>query len=205
MLVEGGPAPALALTPVWAAAPVAGLVLEPTSAALLQGVAAAENDRRLAHERVAKEQDDAAAAAAEEGGGVDESLLDAFMSELKATEDDRRRQALGIDPDPNSHMDRLLQTNYKWRNLNPFEVLQLPTDASEDDVKRRYKQLSMILHPDKLRTERAVDAFQGARRVAGARGGGGGGGLKPERRQSPLLLSTTTTPPPLPPPLDAQR
>mmetsp|Transcript_126942 Transcript_126942/g.355525 ORF Transcript_126942/g.355525 Transcript_126942/m.355525 type:complete len:482 (+) Transcript_126942:163-1608(+) len=46
-------------------------------------------------------------------------------------------------------MDRLLQTNYEWRNLNPYYVLQLPSTATEDDIARRYKALSLMLHPDK--------------------------------------------------------
>ncbi|KAL3918046.1 MAG: hypothetical protein SGARI_007567, partial [Bacillariaceae sp.] len=36
-----------------------------------------------------------------------------------------------------------------WRNLNPFYVLELPHTASDDDISRRYKALSLLLHPDK--------------------------------------------------------
>ena len=46
-------------------------------------------------------------------------------------------------------MDRLLKPNYEWRNLNPFYVLQLPLEATDKDVSRRYKALSLLLHPDR--------------------------------------------------------
>jgi len=35
------------------------------------------------------------------------------------------------------------------RALDPYAVLGLPHSASLDDVKKRYKQLAMIYHPDK--------------------------------------------------------
>jgi DnaJ family protein C protein 8 len=61
----------------------------------------------------------------------------------------------------------LLQANYEWRNLNPFYVLQLPVDASEDDISRRYKALSLLLHPDKNggleRAQLAYDQVQKAK------------------------------------------
>ena len=37
--------------------------------------------------------------------------------------------------------DRILQRNYKWINLNPFEVLLLTTDATQDEVKDRYRKV----------------------------------------------------------------
>lgn len=50
---------------------------------------------------------------------------------------------------PESQIARLLAPNYKWRNLNPFLVLDISHEASYDDVSRRYKALSLLLHPDK--------------------------------------------------------
>ena len=64
-------------------------------------------------------------------------------------------------------MDRLLQSNYEWRNLNPFHVLQLPVEATDDDISRRYKALSLLLHPDKNggsdRAQLAYDQVQKAK------------------------------------------
>jgi DnaJ-domain-containing protein 1 len=57
--------------------------------------------------------------------------------------------------------DRLTQPNYLWRNLNPYYVLQLDIDATEEDIKQRYRKLSTRVHPDKLRgREDAREAFE---------------------------------------------
>lgn len=57
-------------------------------------------------------------------------------------------------------IERLLAANYKWRNLNPFYVLDIHHTATEDDISRRYKALSLLLHPDKNQENpRAQDAF----------------------------------------------
>ena len=53
----------------------------------------------------------------------------------------------------------LLCSNYKWRNLNPFAVMQLPIGATLEDAKQRYKRLSQLVHPDKCADPRAMDAF----------------------------------------------
>ena len=44
---------------------------------------------------------------------------------------------------------RIISPNYKWKNLNPYEVLMLDTDATPEDVKGRYRKLSTLVHPDK--------------------------------------------------------
>lgn len=38
---------------------------------------------------------------------------------------------------PKEQMDRLLQHNYKWKNLNAFDALQLGQDATVEDIKQR--------------------------------------------------------------------
>ena len=38
---------------------------------------------------------------------------------------------------PKEQMDRLLQHNYKWKNLNAFDALQLGHDATVEDIKQR--------------------------------------------------------------------
>jgi len=53
----------------------------------------------------------------------------------------------------------LLCSNYKWRNLNPFAVMQLPINATPEDAKQRYKRMSQLVHPDKCKDSRANDAF----------------------------------------------
>jgi DnaJ homolog subfamily C member 8 len=53
-------------------------------------------------------------------------------------------------------LDRILSQKFQ----NPFDVLYLVYDSTEDDIKKAYKNFSIILHPDKCKDERARDAFQ---------------------------------------------
>ena len=43
--------------------------------------------------------------------------------------------------------------------MNPFEVLMLPSDATDDQIKRKYRSLTILIHPDKCKLPRASDAF----------------------------------------------
>jgi len=45
-------------------------------------------------------------------------------------------------------------------NLNPYDVLMLDVDATEEDIRQRYRKLSSLVHPDKSRNERAREAFE---------------------------------------------
>ncbi|KAF5175663.1 Dnaj-like protein, partial [Thalictrum thalictroides] len=43
--------------------------------------------------------------------------------------------------------------------LNAFEYLNLPFDSSPEDVKRQYRKLSLLVHPDKCKHPQAKEAF----------------------------------------------
>lgn len=104
----------------------------------------------------------------------DDDLLNDFFQEV---EEVTKKPKEGGEPEPpaptnnvknekvilgtaQEQMDRLLQSNYEWRNLNPYYVMQLPHTATDDDVARRYKALSLMLHPDKnVGDPRAQQAF----------------------------------------------
>merc|ERR1711920_1085934 len=43
--------------------------------------------------------------------------------------------------------------------LNPFEHLNLRFDATDADVTRAYRHISLMVHPDKCKHERAKEAF----------------------------------------------
>ncbi|KAF3561393.1 hypothetical protein DY000_02018253, partial [Brassica cretica] len=43
--------------------------------------------------------------------------------------------------------------------LNPFEHLNLSFDSSTDDVKRQYRKISLMVHPDKCKHPQAQEAF----------------------------------------------
>eukprot|EP01035_Chromulina_nebulosa_P017097 gene17097-22610_t len=63
--------------------------------------------------------------------------------------------------DGKEQIERLTAPNFRWRNLNPYHVFQLDVDATEEDIKYRYKKLSLKVHPDKqLDIENARTAFE---------------------------------------------
>ncbi|KAK0469711.1 chaperone regulator [Desarmillaria tabescens] len=47
----------------------------------------------------------------------------------------------------------------KALKLNPYDILDLDESATPDDIKKRYRQLSLFIHPDKCSHQRAPEAF----------------------------------------------
>jgi hypothetical protein len=43
--------------------------------------------------------------------------------------------------------------------FDPFEILQLPSDATDKEIKKAYRQLSLIYHPDKNPDPKATEYF----------------------------------------------
>ncbi|KAI0784603.1 DnaJ-domain-containing protein [Abortiporus biennis] len=43
--------------------------------------------------------------------------------------------------------------------LNPYEILDLNESVTADEIKKKYRQLSLFIHPDKTPHARAPDAF----------------------------------------------
>ena len=62
-------------------------------------------------------------------------------------------------------IERLLAPNHEWKNLNPYSVLACPHDVPAELLSRRYKALSLLLHPDKCPDAKAKDAFEYVRRA----------------------------------------
>lgn len=54
-----------------------------------------------------------------------------------------------------SQMDRLTTKIY----FNPYDVLELGAEASEVEIKRKFRMLSMLVHPDKNKHEQAGHVF----------------------------------------------
>lgn len=50
---------------------------------------------------------------------------------------------------PKQQIDRLLRPGSTYFNLNPFEVLQLEPESPLDEIKKKYRRLSILVHPDK--------------------------------------------------------
>lgn len=109
-------------------------------------------ERREALER---EKREAEAAKKKEPKGEDD-LLAAFMSEVQEIEEnancikkdmgdansEEKKEKPPVEfGDAEGQIERLLQPHYAWINLNPFRVLMLDTDATEEDMKQHYRKV----------------------------------------------------------------
>lgn len=43
-----------------------------------------------------------------------------------------------------------IQSTKEPKAFDPFEILEIPRDALEKDIKKAYKRLSLLYHPDKV-------------------------------------------------------
>lgn len=43
--------------------------------------------------------------------------------------------------------------------LNPYDVLEVPLEADDKEINKIYRKKSLLIHPDKVKHERAVEAF----------------------------------------------
>ncbi|XP_078423430.1 dnaJ homolog subfamily C member 8 isoform X1 [Cetorhinus maximus] len=91
--------------------------------------------------------------------GVDsggEEAFKLFLTEVKQIE--KRDSVLT----PKQQIERLTRPGSTYINLNPFEVLQIDPEATDEELKKRFRQLSILVHPDKNQDdpERAQKAFE---------------------------------------------
>ncbi|XP_054747446.1 dnaJ homolog subfamily C member 8 [Anastrepha obliqua] len=84
-----------------------------------------------------------------------DTSFDSFYTEVKEIE--KRDSVLTSS----QQIDRLLRPGSTYFNLNPFEVLQIEPEATVEEIKKRYRTLSILVHPDKNQDnkERAQTAF----------------------------------------------
>jgi DnaJ family protein C protein 8 len=85
-----------------------------------------------------------------------DSKFNEFYTEVKEIE--KRDSVLT----PKQQIDRLLRPGSTYFNLNPFEVLQVEPETTIEDIKKQYRRLSFLVHPDKNQNDadRAQQAFE---------------------------------------------
>ncbi|XP_051892632.1 dnaJ homolog subfamily C member 8 [Pristis pectinata] len=85
-----------------------------------------------------------------------EEAFKLFLTEVKQIE--KRDSVLT----PKQQIERLTRPGSTYINLNPFEVLQIDPEATDEELKKRFRQLSILVHPDKNQDdpERAQKAFE---------------------------------------------
>jgi preprotein translocase subunit Sec63 len=45
--------------------------------------------------------------------------------------------------------------------LNPYEQLNLRFTATPEEIRKQYRKISLMVHPDKCKHEKASEAFEG--------------------------------------------
>mmetsp|Transcript_34853 Transcript_34853/g.62682 ORF Transcript_34853/g.62682 Transcript_34853/m.62682 type:complete len:282 (-) Transcript_34853:337-1182(-) len=76
-------------------------------------------------------------------GPINEDVFKEFLNELK-------------DVDRNNEVNRIL-----WAfKLNPFEKMNLRFTATPEEIRRQYRKLSLMVHPDKCDHPQASNAFE---------------------------------------------
>ncbi|KAF7154744.1 hypothetical protein RHSIM_Rhsim01G0200800 [Rhododendron simsii] len=89
----------------------------------------------------------------------DDLLLKNFFAEVSEVEREnevRRSLSLSLSLKALSFSFFLILSCFK---LNAFEYLNLPFDSSLEDVKKQYRKLSLLVHPDKCKHPQAKEAF----------------------------------------------
>ena len=81
------------------------------------------------------------------GGQAAQPEVDAemslFLAEVERIEKDPEKMT------GEEHIERMFRPGSKYFNMNPFEVLGCAHTASADDVKKAYRRVSLLVHPDK--------------------------------------------------------
>ncbi|KAM4725084.1 dnaJ homolog subfamily C member 8 [Anableps anableps] len=98
----------------------------------------------------------AAAGGESSSQNVSDELFQNFYTEVKQIE--KRDSVLTSK----QQIDRLLRPGSSYFNLNPFEVLQIDPEATDEELKKRFRALSILVHPDKNQDDpdRAQKAFE---------------------------------------------
>ena len=89
-----------------------------------------------------------------------EAAFSTFYKDLKATE--KADSVLT----PKQQIERLLRPGSTYRNLNPYEVLQIDPEMPIEDIRKKYRRLSILVHPDKNQDDpdRAQAAFDAVKK-----------------------------------------
>jgi DnaJ family protein C protein 8 len=75
-----------------------------------------------------------------------------FLSEVQSMSTHNNKDNL-------MNMDIQLERILSKKYYNPYDVLLLKSEAPEEEIKRAYRGLSVLIHPDKCKDPRAPDAF----------------------------------------------
>jgi DnaJ family protein C protein 8 len=95
-----------------------------------------------------------------EDDGMD-SLFSEFMNQVTNIKSNKMKKLEEKAGSPEEVVERLTATKYdpKQGFGSAFGILQVSPEASESEITKAYRKLSVLIHPDKCKLEKAADAF----------------------------------------------
>jgi len=85
-----------------------------------------------------------------------DSIFSTFMNEVTNIKSNKRKSIEEKAGSPEEIVERLTSKTLD----SAFQVLQISPEASENDITKQYRKLSVLIHPDKCKHEKAAEAFQ---------------------------------------------
>mmetsp|Transcript_31268 Transcript_31268/g.82877 ORF Transcript_31268/g.82877 Transcript_31268/m.82877 type:complete len:289 (-) Transcript_31268:24-890(-) len=97
----------------------------------------------------------------DDDGGMD-SLFSSFMNEVTTIKTNKMKKIEDNAGTPQEIIDRITASRYdpKQGFGSAYQILRVSPEASESEVTKAYRKLSILIHPDKCQLEKASDAFQ---------------------------------------------
>merc|ERR1719420_1968343 len=85
-----------------------------------------------------------------------DALFADMMGEMNTIRSTKMKKLEAKSGTPEEIVERLTSKEIK----NPYEVLQISPEMPEEQVAKHYRKMSILIHPDKCKHEKAADAFQ---------------------------------------------
>eukprot|EP00421_Protoceratium_reticulatum_P046336 CAMPEP_0168452222 /NCGR_PEP_ID=MMETSP0228-20121227/49040_1 /TAXON_ID=133427 /ORGANISM="Protoceratium reticulatum, Strain CCCM 535 (=CCMP 1889)" /LENGTH=288 /DNA_ID=CAMNT_0008466863 /DNA_START=69 /DNA_END=932 /DNA_ORIENTATION=- len=93
--------------------------------------------------------------------GMD-ALFSTFMNEVTNIKSTKMKKIEEKAGSPEEIIERLTASPYdpKQGQGSAFQMLMISPEASESEITKQYRKLSILIHPDKCKLEKASEAFQ---------------------------------------------
>jgi len=91
-----------------------------------------------------------------------DALFSSFMNEVSNVKSSKMKKIEGSQGTPEEIIERVLAKPYdpKQGQGSAYHILQVSPEATESEITKQYRKLSILIHPDKCKLEKAAEAFQ---------------------------------------------
>jgi len=97
----------------------------------------------------------------DDDGGM-EALFSSFLNEVNTAKTTKMKKIEEKQGTPEEIVERLTNMKYdpKQGEGSAYLVLQVSPEATESEITKAYRKMSILIHPDKCKLEKASEAFQ---------------------------------------------